>query len=52
VGNPLIATLELAGAVIVAISAIVIPVLCIALVVVFGILALYRAGLFFFRKTT
>lgn len=51
-GNPLIATLELAGAVIIAISAIIIPVLCIAFVVVFGILALYKAGRFFFRKTT
>ena len=49
-GNPLIATLELAGAVIVAVSAIVIPVLCLVFVVIFGILAIYKAGRFFFGK--
>lgn len=51
-GNPLIATLELVGAVVTAIFAIVIPVLCLALIAAFGIIALFKAGRFFFRRTT
>ncbi|HNS15770.1 MAG TPA: DUF4126 domain-containing protein, partial [Syntrophorhabdaceae bacterium] len=35
-GNPLIATLELVGAIITAALAIVVPILCIALIVIFG----------------
>jgi len=51
-GNPVISTLELAGAIITAVFAIVIPILCVVLIVIFGIIAIYKAGRFFLRKTT
>ncbi len=51
-GNPLIATLELIGALVTAVFAIVVPVACIVLIAVFGVIAVYRTGRFFFRRTT
>ncbi len=51
-GNPVISTLELAGAIITAVFAIVIPILCIALILIFGFIAVCKAGRFFFRRTT
>lgn len=51
-GNPLIATLELIGAIITAVFAIVIPILCIVLIVIFGVIAVCKAGRFFLKKTT
>lgn len=43
-GNPLIATLEVAGSAIIALLAIIIPIICFALVAAFAIFALYKAG--------
>jgi len=51
-GNPLIATLELIGAVVTAALAIVVPILCLALIVIFGVIAVCKAGRFFLKKTT
>lgn len=50
-GNPLIATLELVGAIVTSVFAVIVPVLCLVLVVVFAVIAAYKAGRFFFRKT-
>jgi hypothetical protein len=49
-GNPLVATLELIGALVTAVFAIIVPVLCVVFVVIFAIIAVYKAGRFFFRK--
>jgi len=49
-GNPVIATLELAGAIITAVFAIVFPILCILLIVIFGVIAVFKAGRFFLRR--
>lgn len=49
-GNPVIATLELAGAIITAVFAIVVPILCILLIVIFGVIAVFKAGRFFLRR--
>jgi hypothetical protein len=49
-GNPLIATAELAGSAIIALLAIIIPVICFALVVTIALFALYKAGGIFLTK--
>lgn len=49
-GNPLVSTLELAGAVFIALLAIVIPLICLILVVAFAIFAIYRAVRNHFQK--
>jgi hypothetical protein len=50
-GNVVVATVELAGSVITAASAIMIPVICFLLIAFFSIFVLYKAGSRFFRKT-
>jgi hypothetical protein len=49
-GNPIISTLELAGAAIIAILAIILPIVGFILVAGFAIYALAKAGRSFFRK--
>jgi len=49
-GNPLIATAELAGSAIIALLAIIIPIICFALVAAFALFALYNAGSTFLTK--
>jgi hypothetical protein len=49
-GNPLIATAELAGAAIIALLAIIVPIICFALVAAFAIFVLYKVGRTFSTK--
>jgi Domain of unknown function (DUF4126) len=49
-GNPLIATAELAGSAIIALFAIIIPIVCLAIVALFVVFALYKAGRIFSTK--
>ena len=49
-GNPLVATAELAGSAIIALLAIIIPVICFMLIASFAIFALYKTGRAFFVK--
>lgn len=49
-GNPLIATAEFAGSAFIALLAIIIPIICFALVVTFAIYALYKVGRNFSTK--
>jgi hypothetical protein len=49
-GNPLIATAEFAGSAFIALLAIIIPIICFALVVTFAICALYKVGRNFSTK--
>jgi hypothetical protein len=49
-GNPLIATAELAGSAFVALLAIIIPIICFALVATFVIYMLYKVGCTFSKK--
>jgi len=49
-GNPLIATAELAGAAFIALLAIIIPIICFVLVATFAIYALYKVGRTFSTK--
>jgi uncharacterized membrane protein YqaE (UPF0057 family) len=50
IGNPAVSTLELAGSVITAILAIILPVLGFILVIIFAVYVLVKAGRSFFRK--
>ncbi|OPY71373.1 MAG: hypothetical protein A4E62_01292 [Syntrophorhabdus sp. PtaU1.Bin002] len=49
-GNPLVSTLELTGAVFIALLAIIIPLICLILVVAFVIFSIYRAVRNHFQK--
>lgn len=51
-GNPLVATLELIGAIIVALLAIILPIVCLILIVLFFFFAIRKMGRFVFRKKT
>ena len=50
IGNPLIATSELAGSIITALLAIFIPFLCLACIILFCILVIRKAGRFVFGR--
>ena len=50
-GNPLVATAELAGSVITAVLAILVPILCILLISFFCFLVIRKVGHLFFRRT-
>jgi hypothetical protein len=50
-GNPLVATGELAGSVITALLAILVPILCLLLISLFCFLVIWKVGHFFFGRT-
>jgi hypothetical protein len=51
-GNPSVSTLELAGSIVTALLAILVPILCLALIAFLSIFAIRKAGRFVFRKMT
>ncbi len=50
IGNPLVSTLELAGSILTALLAILVPILCLALTAVFCILVIRKAGRFILKR--
>ena len=50
IGNPLVSTLELAGSIITALLAILVPILCLALIAFLCILVIRKAGQFIFGR--
>jgi hypothetical protein len=49
-GNPFVSSAELAGSIITALLAIVVPVLCLILVALLCIFVIWKAGRFFFGR--
>ena len=50
IGNPLFSTLELAGSILTALFAILVPILCLALIAIFCIFVIRKAGRFILKR--
>jgi hypothetical protein len=50
IGNPLVSTLELAGSIVTAVLAILVPILCLALIVFLCFFVISKSGQFIFRR--
>jgi hypothetical protein len=50
IGNPLVSTLELAGSIVTAVLAILVPILCLALIAFLCIFVISKSGQFIFRR--